>query len=390
MVSFNLLIQGPSSDKIDPKLSLTHGFFLSMGGFTIQFSGSKSRCLTLDDLHASEFQPIQTRSLAAISLAASPPNTDFTDFPLPHETGNPLSLNKVEPSSNENFGSSPDGPSGSSHLLRPHILSLFYRSRLANVAESEILDKSKTDPFSKGIAVCQILWFLIACIARPVIHLPVTQLEIMTLAFATLNVVMYLIWWRKPLNVECPITIHASNLSDHFQPDQAELERKLSLKDQIRRTVMNWDSETNACLEAGKLSDSYQYLALAMSAIMAMIFSAVHWVAWNSPFPTFVERMLWSCSAIITFTVPIIFAAVWAVSYNLVKVVKRRRSVLMWPKFVVDLLIFFHRHLLPFLSLLYVLARLFLLVLPFVFLRNLPPTSYCTISWTRFLPHFSS
>ena len=269
-------------------------------------------------------------------------------------------------------------------------LSPFYRALLANVDEQDILDKSKTDSFSKAIALCQILWFLTACIARSIDHLPVTPLEIMTIAFATLNVIMYLIWWQKPLNVQRPIIIHASNLSD-LQPDQAEQD-KWSLKYRILRMIMN--RRSGSSLEAGELSDPVSdpvsdhrlWLATAVSTIMAMIFGAVHMAAWNSRFPSLIERMLWSCSALIAVIVPMLCAVIWSISYSSIQSLLQKR-VTMIPLF--KLFTFFQIYALPLLTLLYILARLLLLVLPFILLRDLPPASYCTISWTQYLPHFS-
>ncbi|EEB96534.1 hypothetical protein MPER_04319, partial [Moniliophthora perniciosa FA553] len=55
------------------------------------------------------------------------------------------------------------------------------------------------DALSKVIAVVQTGWFIIQCIARPVEGLALTQIEIITLAFAILNFITYYLWWFKPL-----------------------------------------------------------------------------------------------------------------------------------------------------------------------------------------------
>ncbi|KAJ7700382.1 hypothetical protein B0H17DRAFT_890771, partial [Mycena rosella] len=66
---------------------------------------------------------------------------------------------------------------------------------------TNIIDKSKGDVFSKGVALAQALWFVIQCLARIHQHLPVTELEVATLAFAVVNVFVWLLWWAKPLHV---------------------------------------------------------------------------------------------------------------------------------------------------------------------------------------------
>jgi hypothetical protein len=75
------------------------------------------------------------------------------------------------------------------------------------ITENEIRDKSKGDVLSKGLVVIQTGWFILQCIARGIEHLPLTELELVTLAFAALNFVTYGLWWNKPLNVQCPIRI---------------------------------------------------------------------------------------------------------------------------------------------------------------------------------------
>ncbi|KAJ7853252.1 hypothetical protein B0H13DRAFT_1643092, partial [Mycena leptocephala] len=66
----------------------------------------------------------------------------------------------------------------------------------------DIMDKSKGDALSKGLAMVQGLWFTAQCIACVHQHLAVTELEIATLAFAVVNIFIWLLWWDKPLDVQ--------------------------------------------------------------------------------------------------------------------------------------------------------------------------------------------
>ena len=70
--------------------------------------------------------------------------------------------------------------------------------------EVEIKDKGKSDWFAKSLVLVQTSWFMMQCIARAIKHLPVTHLEIVTLAYAAMNFVIYIFWWNKPLNVNRP------------------------------------------------------------------------------------------------------------------------------------------------------------------------------------------
>jgi hypothetical protein len=78
--------------------------------------------------------------------------------------------------------------------------------------EKEIKDRGKSDGISKFIVLLQTSWFIIQCIARGIKHLPLTELEIVTLAYTMLNLFVYIFWWDKPRDVGCPIRIY-KNLS---------------------------------------------------------------------------------------------------------------------------------------------------------------------------------
>jgi len=83
-----------------------------------------------------------------------------------------------------------------------------------NITLREIKDKSKSDALSKGLVVMQTTWFVIQCFARRIRGLPITELELVTLAFAVLNLVTYAFWWHKPLGVQCPIIVSTIVLLD--------------------------------------------------------------------------------------------------------------------------------------------------------------------------------
>ena len=75
------------------------------------------------------------------------------------------------------------------------------------ITENEIQDRSKGDGLTKGLVVIHTSWSILQCIARGVEHLPITEFEIMTLAFAVLNFATYWLWWHKPLNVRYPVHV---------------------------------------------------------------------------------------------------------------------------------------------------------------------------------------
>src|SRR6266540_5482069 len=76
------------------------------------------------------------------------------------------------------------------------------------ISTAEIHDKARGDFLSKAIVILQSLWFIIQCVARGKQGLALTELELVTLALASLNGVMYYFWWDKPLGVKEPIKLY--------------------------------------------------------------------------------------------------------------------------------------------------------------------------------------
>jgi len=77
------------------------------------------------------------------------------------------------------------------------------------ITAEEIQDKARGDFLSKVIVILQSLWFIVQCIARGKQGLALTELELVTLALASLNGVMYYFWWDKPLGVNVPVKVYA-------------------------------------------------------------------------------------------------------------------------------------------------------------------------------------
>ncbi|KZP07721.1 hypothetical protein FIBSPDRAFT_841008, partial [Athelia psychrophila] len=86
-------------------------------------------------------------------------------------------------------------------LSPANVIELVRRGHLVPPTAAEISHRSKGDALSKGVAIAQTLWFVVECIARRAERLPVTSLEVMTLAYMVMSVAMYAAWWDKPFNV---------------------------------------------------------------------------------------------------------------------------------------------------------------------------------------------
>lgn len=80
---------------------------------------------------------------------------------------------------------------------------------IPDLSKDEILDKSKADRLSKTMACLQAIWFCLQIAARAVQHLPVSLLELTTLAHVFCMFVAYILWWNKPFEVQQPVIIPA-------------------------------------------------------------------------------------------------------------------------------------------------------------------------------------
>jgi len=90
-------------------------------------------------------------------------------------------------------------------MLRELVKDAEFRIRITDL---EIADRSKGDALSKLIFILQSSWFILQCIGRLVQGLSLTQLELTTLALASLNGITFILWWDKPLGVRAPVRVY--------------------------------------------------------------------------------------------------------------------------------------------------------------------------------------
>src|SRR5260221_2135405 len=104
--------------------------------------------------------------------------------------------------------------------------------KLRKISEKDIKDRSKGDILSKLIAILQTTWFILQCIARGQQKLTLTELELVTLALASLNAITYVFWWHKPLGVEVPIRIYfETEVVEKVDVEDADAEPRTTTSD---------------------------------------------------------------------------------------------------------------------------------------------------------------
>jgi len=365
------------------------------------------------------------------------------------------------------------------------------------ITEEEIVDRSKGDYLSKTIVPFQTTWFIGQCIARGAYRLAVTELEVVTLAFAVLTGVIYYFWWDKPLDVRCSIPVQLleghvgqeDTVSQIIPPPEVSAQEKEEdeeitvLPNPLPSSPIQVDKSTpdpaltntgshvvhfqeasdqgmpegddKVVVNAGPLPSAsiqvdsstpdpvltrmeqfqafrrrarkkhgpllglgYVFIvfplqrffvafgdmifcdtledktlrvptfyspheedtrtAILLGMCVSIMFGAIHCIAWSFHFATLPERWAWRISAILVSGLPIAFSAFLALLMIFDGKIKTT-GIELYEIFILFILwsMFF----------LYVIARITLLVLPFMALRALLLGAYVQLDWVSFLPH---
>src|SRR6266498_5868494 len=107
------------------------------------------------------------------------------------------------------------------------------------ITSGQIKDRSKGDGLSKLIAILQTSWFIAQCIARGYQGLTLTELELVTLAMASLNAITFAFWWSKPLSVQEPVNVYVPGVArEKADRQNEESEILISQHDVISSTLV--------------------------------------------------------------------------------------------------------------------------------------------------------
>ncbi|KAF8641291.1 hypothetical protein AX16_010070 [Volvariella volvacea WC 439] len=300
-------------------------------------------------------------------------------------------------------------------------------AKIPSIPEREIQDHGKGDLLAKAIVVVQTTWFVAQCIARKVQGLVLTEIELVTLAFAALNVVTYALWWNKPLNIGYPIYFDEDGI--RVDGPLAEVEELKDNEGEVKEWEEAWYSRAwvtmrgwgEACQSAWKsLKESWResrreyglkavvvapfeaiftplldmmveegsgsrptsvhpfhaartndrdgYLTTIYGSAIGVVFGAIHLIGWNFQFPTATELWLWRASSLVLTVVPFFLAV----------------GTTLLQKYDNELVLGFTGFAgAP----VYFAARVILLFLAFFTLRDLPDSAYQNVRWTEYIPH---
>ncbi|KAL8668731.1 MAG: hypothetical protein Q9168_006649, partial [Polycauliona sp. 1 TL-2023] len=93
-------------------------------------------------------------------------------------------------------------------ILTPSgVLELARKGQFFYITDANIKDKSKANLLAKGLVLVQITWTVLQCLSRKIVGLPLSILEVHILVHAGCALIMYVLWFNKPLDVDQPILV---------------------------------------------------------------------------------------------------------------------------------------------------------------------------------------
>ncbi|KFY91552.1 hypothetical protein V500_04620 [Pseudogymnoascus sp. VKM F-4518 (FW-2643)] len=188
-----------------------------------------------------------------------------------------------------------------------------------------IIAENKTDSLSKLIVVLQVTWFTAQCISRAAENLPISQLEIGTVAYVGCTMLTTAFWWHKPLDIRLWKSCSDSEVATLYKLgsglDSPGTQICLGY---YRLPNFAIDSELRARYQKtkpGSQKGEYEWVDYngkdlfgfdgnsiresIFGAILASLLGSIHIAAWNLQFSTNFERYGWRTSALIVTILPI-------------------------------------------------------------------------------------
>jgi hypothetical protein len=304
-------------------------------------------------------------------------------------------------------------------LHRDTIKKLHLQKRIKLPNLSEIQDKGKKATLVDFLVLIQVSWFIMNTIARANAALTITKLELITIAYISMNLCMYCMWWDKPKNIKHPIRVHVGQIGiidtkkkrDHTSPGFGNINRGKTTSTisqsadylEIARNAsyLFFGSEQDSVdvtsykavptFYSGKPGSGRTFQSLFFAFSVALVRSAILGIAWSYG----IHQTAASASA----TEPISVAelVLWRVStlapcgFMLLCLITIIAAFIIEPLFHDSNLFkpykFALQSMLLFLGVFYVIARNMSLVLGFMELRFVSTDAYETVYWTSCIPH---
>lgn len=134
---------------------------------------------------------------------------------------------------------------------------------------------------------------------------------------------------------------------------------------------------------AGRPSATQNDIADIVASIVTVLFGGIHCFAWNFPFPSSAEQLLWRIASVLITVLPVGWIMIYTYSFS----EHNDLPPADWAPGYVGITVkgVLSSIVVPF----YLIGRAILLGIAVSSLRSLPAASYETVRWTTFIPHTS-
>ncbi|KAF4629849.1 hypothetical protein G7Y89_g8298 [Cudoniella acicularis] len=158
----------------------------------------------------------------------------------------------------------------------------------------DIQDRSKADGFAKGFALLQCGWLVVNIFGRVADRLPVSPLELMTLAYVFCALIIYGFWWNKPKDIMVPIIIRISAEGNRAGEDPR-------LEDCVGEVNLRKENR----FSFGEENDPEYDWSFLSTAILSCLYGGIHIAAWSFDFSSHSEEIAWRVCSVCATTIPI-------------------------------------------------------------------------------------
>lgn len=189
----------------------------------------------------------------------------------------------------------------------------------------KIVAENKSDSLAKLIIIIQVTWFVAQIISRAAEKLPISQLEMGTVAFVGCTLMTTFFWWHKPLDIRLWRSLTDSELALAYglEPKNKLSSTRIFLGAERLPNFVYWSQaakeyrEIETGPQKGELGwvdidgpgtigwDNNAVLEMAVGSILGIIFGSVHLTAWNFEFPSTRDKMLWRAGSFLVTLLPL-------------------------------------------------------------------------------------
>ncbi|KAJ9602518.1 hypothetical protein H2200_013061 [Cladophialophora chaetospira] len=228
---------------------------------------------------------------------------------------------------------------------------------LPTVTLQDLEERSKQDRFARVITSVQVFYFVVNCCQRTGSNLPISTLEVSTLAFICCGAFIEFFWWRKPLDIRTSTVIT-------LLADRSELFWSIFPALRFNAPEQDLAEVDNFKLFSDRVFGNSEMRTKAFHLVwIGCIFNGIHILAWNFSFASQPEHLLWQ---IFSVGACVAIVLTWA-------------GIFIRPRSIGILLA-------SLFGSFYCVCRIYLMVEVFVGLRSVPAALYEPVAWQNVLP----